>query len=125
MVRCVLGNHDLHYLAVESGQHKATKKDTFDELLKAPNRKELALWLQSLPLVYFDEKLNFAMAHAGIYPGWSIKQALSFSLEVSNCLRSSERTLFFKQMYGNEPALWQENLEGIERLRFITNAHCH
>ncbi len=121
-IRCVLGNHDLHYLAVESGQHQATKKDSFDQLLNSPNRLELSQWLIKQPLMHFDQSLNFAMAHAGIYPGWSIEQALLLSSEVSKYLQSDNKKTFFQQMYGNLPTTWRDALSGIDRLRFITNA---
>lgn len=121
-IRCVLGNHDLHFLAVESGQHKATKKDTFDEILNAPECSKYALWLTQQPLFYFEPNLNFAMSHAGIPPCWSIQQAIDLSDEVSQCLQSSQRIEFFSQMYGNQPEQWHDELSGIARLRYITNA---
>ena len=62
------------------------------------------------------------MSHAGIPVGWSIKQAKEYSSEVSDFIQSSNRDAFFQSMYGDLPAVWHNNLSGIERLRFITNA---
>ena len=120
-IQCVLGNHDLHFLAIETGQRKANKKDTFDEILKSPNRSKLVKWLTKQPLFHFDKKLNFAMAHAGIPACWKIKQTLKYSQEVSDCIQSAHRNNFFANMYGNEPAIWNKKLAGVERLRYITN----
>jgi len=121
-IQCVLGNHDLHFLAVEAGQHKATPKDTFDEILDSPERKKLAKWLNKQPLFHYEPKLNVAMSHAGIPFGWTIKQAEQYSSEVNQYLQSEQRDNFFKQMYGDKPAVWNKKLKGINRLRFITNA---
>jgi bis(5'-nucleosyl)-tetraphosphatase (symmetrical) len=121
-IQCVLGNHDLHFLAIDAGQRNATKKDTFDEILNSPNRAKLTSWLMKQPLFHYDDKLNFAMSHAGIPNGWSIEQAKEYSSEVNNIIQSEQRDRFFHQMYGNLPAVWHHNLEGFDRLRFITNA---
>lgn len=120
-IRCVLGNHDLHFLAVEAGQRNITKADTFDDILSAPNRKQLAHWLCQQPLFIYDQKLNFAMVHAGVPFNWSLQQMLEYSDEVSNCLKSSDKKQFFSSMYGNLPSRWSNNLLGLDRLRYITN----
>ncbi len=120
--RCVLGNHDLHFLAVEAGQHKSTRHDTFDELLISPNRKKLVQWLKEQPLFHYDSTLNFALVHAGQLPSWNLQQTTDYAKEVSDCLQSSKAIQFFKHMYGNLPSRWNPQLTGMERLRFITNA---
>lgn len=120
-VQCVLGNHDLHFLAVESGVRSATKKDTFDEILHAPERKKLVKWLKKQPLFYYNEQLNFAMAHAGVLPQWTIKQAQKLSKEVSDFVNSKKSEQFFAAMYGDTPHTWSTRLKGLPRLRFITN----
>ncbi len=120
-VKIVLGNHDLHFLAVESGLHKLKNKDTLKKILKSSNRQKLVDWLSKQPLVYYDAKLNFAMCHAGIPIQWNIQQAIEYSQEVSQFLQSPERNQFFKVMYGNKPANWSQQLSQLDRLRYITN----
>ncbi|MGX5175272.1 symmetrical bis(5'-nucleosyl)-tetraphosphatase [Aliikangiella sp. IMCC44653] len=117
----VLGNHDLHFLAVAEAQLKVKKSDTFNAILQSANRQQLTDWLLQQPLFHYDKSLNFAMAHAGIAPQWSVQEALVFANQVSQFIQSDQRQLFFSQMYGNEPCQWYPQLSGIERLRFITN----
>jgi len=120
-IRCVLGNHDLHFLAVESGVKRATRKDTFSEILAAEDRAEIVAWLKTQPLFYYDKQLNCAMVHAGIHYQWSLKKALQRAQEVSDCLQSDAAKQFYKAMYGNTPESWSKALQGMERLRVITN----
>ncbi len=121
-VKCVLGNHDLHFLAVEAGCYSAKKKDTFVDILKSPKREKLVTWLTRQPLSIYDSKYNVLMVHAGLYPTWSVSDALRYGKEVSGVIRSKKkRTRFFNGMYGNLPNLWDENLSGNDRLRCITN----
>ncbi len=118
---CVLGNHDLHLLAVHYNGTKLKSNDTLKQVLKADDAVELLEWLRFRPLIHHEIKYNFAMVHAGIYPGWSIEQACARAKEVEAVLQSSAITEFLHRMYGNEPALWSEDLESMDRLRFITN----
>ena len=117
----VLGNHDLHLLAIAYNNCKPGKKDTLDEILKAPDREELLDWLRSKPLMHVDNDLDLSMVHAGLHPRWSIKQAQSLAREVESILRSDDHKNFYKHMYGDKPRLWSDDLEGWSRLRFITN----
>lgn len=119
--KTVLGNHDLHFLAVATGQTKAKRKDTFDEILSVPDKNTLIEWLLQLPLLHHDASQGYTMVHAGIPPQWSIQQAQTLASEVHKALQTDARTAFFAQMYGNEPALFHEGLEGPDRLRVITN----
>ena len=120
-VHCVLGNHDLHLLAVHYDVARKKKGDTLDDILNAPDRKELMYWLQQQPLLHTDPALNFTMVHAGIPPGWTIKSAKKRAQEVESILRSSNAHTFFEHMYGNKPAKWSADLKGWKRLRTITN----
>ena len=120
-IHCVLGNHDLHFLAVESGVKKPSRKDKFKELLNADDRPELVAWLKTQPLVHFDPKLDFAMVHAGIPPQWSLLDALNFGEEVSDRIQSKKALKYFDAMYGNTPTKWSSDLTGKKRLRVITN----
>ncbi|TQV88782.1 symmetrical bis(5'-nucleosyl)-tetraphosphatase [Aliikangiella coralliicola] len=121
-IRCVLGNHDLHFLAVESGAHQPRRKDTFTDILSCENRHLLADWLKQQPLFHYDKSLNFAMVHAGIPVSWSLQQCLAYSQEVSDFIQSTESQSFFQAMYGDHPNQWDEQLTGLDRLRYITNA---
>lgn len=118
----VLGNHDLHMLAVYYGVSKAKRSDTFDDVFAAEDAKALMRWLRQQPLLITDETLGFSMAHAGIPPNWTLKKAHKRAREVETILQSTLAKEFFKHMYGNRPATWSGKLEGWQRLRMITNA---
>lgn len=120
-VSAVLGNHDLHFLAVAEGVHSASKSDTLDALLAAPDLPELVHWLRKWPLIHRDDDLGFAMVHAGIPPMWSLKKAEKRAREVEAALQGDDYRRFLKTMYGNEPAGWRKGLKGMKRLRVITN----
>ena len=116
----VLGNHDLHLLAVMDGAVACKRKDTFHDILAAPDRKRLAEWLLTCPLLH--ENNDFVMTHAGIYPLWNLQQARDCAREVEAVLRNpAQRGVFFTHMYGNEPSRWDDSLQGPDRWRTITN----
>jgi bis(5'-nucleosyl)-tetraphosphatase (symmetrical) len=114
----VLGNHDLHLLAVAHGAHRLRRSDTLDEVLAAPDRDQLLEWLLSRPLAHAED--DDLMVHAGVVPQWSVALTLQLAAEVESALRRDARSLF-EHMYGNEPARWDEQLAGMERLRFVIN----
>ncbi len=119
---CVLGNHDLHLLAVAHNIERMKKGDTLSEILEAPDRAELLDWLRQQKLVHYDVDRDIAMVHAGIPPQWTLKKALRCAAEVEEALRDDTRFLpFLDGMYGNEPARWDSDLKGVTRLRVITN----
>lgn len=117
----VLGNHDLHLLAVAAGVDKVKSGDTFDAVLGAPDRDELLEWLRHRPLLHLDPTLGFALLHAGLPPQWTIAQARDRADEVEAVLRGPQCVDFFPHMYGDQPDRWDESLDGWERLRFIVN----
>jgi bis(5'-nucleosyl)-tetraphosphatase (symmetrical) len=119
----VLGNHDLHLLAVYFGARTPHPKfDAFTEIFAAHDCAELVEWLCRQNLACYDPVLKISMTHAGICPDWSIEQTLSLANEVEVALRDPQlRIAFFNEMYGNQPAKWSEHLKGNERLRVITN----
>ncbi len=119
--RIVLGNHDLHLLAVAAGAAPRRSKDSFTDVLDAPDRDLLLGWLQQQPLLHYDDHRNVVMTHAGIPPAWSLADAQRLAREVEATLRSTHAPDFFSAMYGNDPAGWHENLQGLDRLRTITN----
>lgn len=117
----VLGNHDLHTLAVAHGTFRAHRNDTIDDIINAPDRNDILNWLRTRPLLHHDTELNVTLVHAGLPPQWSLTLAQSCATEVEDMLRSERYVDFLSVMYGNEPDTWDESLQGMERLRFITN----
>ena len=118
----VLGNHDLHLLAVAAGAAKHKKRDTLENILRAPDREELLHWLRMLPLLHYDEYLGYALIHAGLLPPWNLADAQRLAHEAESVLRSDDVNVFFHHMYGDLPDRWNENLRGMDRLRVIINA---
>ena len=119
---CVLGNHDLHLLAVAAGIAKQKKRDTFDDILQARDRDELLQWLRRRPLLHHDEVLGYTLIHAGLLPSWSPADARRLAYEAETVLRGDKMDEFFHHMYGDLPDHWSENLHGVDRLRVIVNA---
>lgn len=117
----VLGNHDLHLLALSQGNRSHYKHGTLDEILKAPDRDELIHWLRHQPVMYHHKKSGYNLVHAGLPPQWDIPSALQYARELETVLQGSGFHDFCHAMYGNEPAQWSDELKGMERLRFITN----
>ncbi|MGD9152496.1 MAG: symmetrical bis(5'-nucleosyl)-tetraphosphatase [Gammaproteobacteria bacterium] len=118
----VLGNHDLHLLAVVYGSQQYSDEDTFVDVLDADDKDELLLWLRSQKLCHYDEKLNFVMTHAGIPPQWDLATTQQCAQEVEQILQSNKHIEFFEHMYGNQPNYWNNDLLGWDRYRYITNA---
>jgi bis(5'-nucleosyl)-tetraphosphatase (symmetrical) len=118
----VLGNHDLHLLAVALVGQSTKRRDTLDEILQAPDRDELLAWLRARPMLHHDERLGWTMVHAGLAPEWDLALARTCAHELEAALRDERRCrALFEHMYGDRPAKWSSNLAGWERLRFITN----
>jgi bis(5'-nucleosyl)-tetraphosphatase (symmetrical) len=114
----VLGNHDLHLLAVAHGAHRRRRSDTLDEVLAAPDRDALLEWLSTRPLAYAEGR--DLMVHAGVVPQWTVELTLALAQEVMSALRHDPRAVL-GHMYGNEPERWDERLAGAARLRFTIN----
>jgi bis(5'-nucleosyl)-tetraphosphatase (symmetrical) len=117
---CILGNHDLHLLAIDAGLRKTKGLDTVDSILKAPDRKELIHWIRNRPMALSNGKV--LTVHAGILPQWDLQQTIECAQEVEKALRSRSYKQFLANMYGNTPNQWSRSLKGYERLRIITNA---
>jgi len=129
-VRCVLGNHDLHFLAVANECHAANLKDTYFDILESSLKYPIMTWLSKQPLARYNKEHNVLMTHAGLLPSWSHQEALKYSKEVSQTLQSAGSYQFYLSMYGNQPDTWKNGLQGLDRLRFITNVftrmrYCH
>ena len=118
----VLGNHDLHLLAVAHGNTEYLKpRDTLAPILKAPDRDELLAWLRQRPFLHHDADFKLTMIHAGLPPQWDLVQTRQCAVEVEEALRSQIYRQYLANLYGNEPKKWSEKVKGWERLRFITN----
>jgi bis(5'-nucleosyl)-tetraphosphatase (symmetrical) len=116
----VLGNHDLHLLALALGGERPRKGDTLDAVLAAPDRGALLEWLLHRPLAHFDRERGDLLVHAGLVPQWTVAQTLMLAHEVEDALRRDAHT-FLRQMYGDQPDRWSETLAGAARLRFTVN----
>lgn len=116
----VLGNHDLHLLAVAYGIRPEHKSDTLAEVLHAPDRDALIDWVRRRPLAIRSGE--HILVHAGLLPQWSGAQAMALAGEVEDMLRGDGIAAFLAEMYGNEPAQWSDDLRGADRLRCIINA---
>jgi len=120
----LLGNHDLHLLAIAHGAQKPNRHDTLDDILLAADRAALLDWLrrQRLALQETFEGEDILMVHAGVLPAWNAEKTMALATEVEAVLRGPDLGDFLPQMYGNEPAGWDDSLKGTTRLRVIVNA---
>jgi len=118
--RTVLGNHDLHLLALAHGVVKEREDDTLAEVLAAPDRDELLDWLRRLPMIHVEA--DHVLVHAGLLPQWDVATAQALASEVEAELRGPRHREFLAQLYGSRPDRWSDSLRGIDRLRVIVNA---
>jgi len=118
---CVLGNHDLHLLAVAAGVRPLHHDDTLTEILEAEDCQQLLQWLSRQALAHYDAESGYCLVHAGIAPQWSLQQALELASEVERVLQGANALEFLSSMYGNNPDCWDDSLTGMARLRVITN----
>ena len=116
----ILGNHDLHLLAVAAGIRPVHEDDTLHDILAAPDAAELIDWVRNRPLAHAEDGALFI--HAGILPSWSVDETLRLAGEVQTQLRAADYRSFLATMYGNRPLQWSETLAGADRLRCILNA---
>ncbi|MGD8415581.1 MAG: symmetrical bis(5'-nucleosyl)-tetraphosphatase [Pseudomonadales bacterium] len=117
----VLGNHDLHFLAIHRGGHTPNRADTLQDLLDWKNVDEASDWFRHRLMLHRDKALGYVMTHAGLPHIWTLKQASELAREVEEVIRGPGCEHFFREMYGNEPNLWSPDLEGMPRWRVITN----
>ncbi len=116
----VLGNHDLHLLAIAHGKGSGARcRDTLGRILRERDGRELLEWLGRQKLMHHED--GVAMVHAGLLPEWSIAQALALAREVERELHAEPARLF-ERMYGDEPAGWSDDLAGADRHRIVINA---
>lgn len=115
----VLGNHDVHLLVSANFPERAKKKDTFQAIFHAPDKDELLDWLRQQPLFHYAH--DFGLLHAGLPPQWDLAQTQAMATLAQNALRGDDYQNVLAQLYGNQPDLWSDDLDGIEQLRFIFN----
>ena len=123
-LKVVLGNHDLHALAVVHNLKPAHKHDTLQASIHAPDSDALFTWLRHQPLM-IDQRIDehgYVMVHAGLFPQWTIEKAACLASEVECALQADSYHGFLSGMYGNSPNVWHDDLTGMDRLRAITNA---
>lgn len=119
---CVLGNHDLHLLALAADTVRFGRRfGSLEKLLNAPDADELCNWLRHRPLAHYDATLDTLLVHAGTHPKWSVKKTLARAAEVEEELRHGDYAMLLGKMYGNTPNSWSGKLSGYKRLRFIIN----
>lgn len=118
-IKIVLGNHDLHAIAVAHGIRNPHRSDTLQSILDASDAEILLKWLRHQPLIVADK--SYAMVHAGLLPQWRLSEALVYAKEVEGALQSESYLDFLSNMYGNTPNTWRDGLTGHDRLRVITN----
>lgn len=121
--RCVLGNHDLHLLAVAHGVRRPHRKDTLTAILEARDREALLAWTRSRPLALREriDGRELLMVHAGVLPSWTADQTMALADEVAQLMTGPQWGEFLEQMYADTPAQWTDTLTGIPRLRAIVN----
>lgn len=119
--KTVLGNHDLHLLAVAEGVRKPHRNDTFDEILNAEDKTDSFNWIRQQGLLIHNKALNFTLVHAGLPPQWSLQQARELAKETESLIKTEKFNDFLNVMYGDEPKIWQDELSGFDRHRYIIN----
>lgn len=117
---CLLGNHDLHLLAVAHGVRKPHRSDTVQDILDAPDREALLAWLRHRPLALQSQ--GWLLVHAGVLPQWDAAQTLALARELERELRGPDWGVLMHNMYGNTPDRWHDSLQGHDRLRVVVNA---
>lgn len=118
----VLGNHDLHLLALASGAIGYSERfSTLRKTLDAPDVGELTEWLRHRPLAHYSSEFDTLLVHAGTHPKWTVKKTLARAAEVEAALQGPKYSSLLEKMYGNTPRKWSGKLTGYARLRFIIN----
>ena len=116
---CLMGNHDLHLLAVAHGVRRAHRGDTFQDILDSPRRAHWLEWLRHRPLA--ARACGWLLVHAGVVPHWTAEATLAHAAEAQAMLRGPDLAGFLPKMYGNEPRRWRDDLPDVDRWRFIIN----
>ncbi len=115
----VLGNHDLHLLAIADYQHTLRKKDSLEQILAAPDCDDLLYWLRHQPLFHYND--DFCLLHAGLPPQWGLSKTKKMALKAEKIIQGPDHSKFFHDMYGDKPDIWSSELKGMKKIRFIVN----
>ncbi len=117
----VLGNHDLHLLAVAAGVSQPKRNDNSHLMLDESDADEMIEWLATRPLALFNKKYDFLLVHASVHKNWSTEDTLTYAAEIESSLQGKKRKKFLSKMYGSKPSNWSNNLKKWDRQRLITN----
>ncbi len=115
----VLGNHDIHLLALWCQITQPGRKDTLQPILSAPDAEELLHWLRFRPLLHAAQ--DVVMIHAGMLPSWSIAQATDLAGEVEQALQSDNFQEILPSIYFRKHLHPSEKMSKEERLGFTAN----
>jgi bis(5'-nucleosyl)-tetraphosphatase (symmetrical) len=116
----VLGNHDFFLIMALEGFSKLYEGDTLDQVLNQIDARDLVDWLRHRPLLI--EHGDHVIVHAGLLPAWSVADARSYAREIERELRGESYREFLRNLFGNEPRTWHNDLTGLARSRVIVNA---
>ncbi|MDH3347063.1 MAG: symmetrical bis(5'-nucleosyl)-tetraphosphatase [Desulfobulbaceae bacterium] len=120
--KTVLGNHDLHLLAIAAGVRKEKRNDTLKSIFTAPDYEELINWLRLQPLVHIDPSINTLMIHAGVFPLWDEKMLLNYSGEFEKALRSDQYIKLLKNLNKSQQTKWKKSLSLRDQISFTFNS---
>ncbi len=120
-VRTVLGNHDLYLLGALENVVEPRERDSFSNILTAPDREPILEWICSQPLVIDEPNLNILAVHAGVHPFWTHNDILTYAKEVERVIASPGRSDFLTHMLGNKPRRWSDSLSDWKRIRTLVN----
>ncbi|MES2664291.1 MAG: symmetrical bis(5'-nucleosyl)-tetraphosphatase [Pseudomonadota bacterium] len=123
IIQPVLGNHDIHLLRCFYSEMSERRGDTLTEILHAPECEMWLNWLRQQPLLWNEPNTSIWLSHAGIPHIWSLNQAQHYASEAHQYLIASSVHLrdYLLEIFGNTPAQWSDDLQGIERFRCIVN----
>lgn len=113
----VLGNHELHLLAVALGLRPQKGSDTIISILAAPDGDELLDWVRHRPLLHRENP--FVLVHAGLLPRWTITEAATYAAEAHRALQDDHRALL-SELYNRRADHWDDSLTGLPRLAAVT-----
>ncbi len=115
----VLGNHDIHLLALYYGLRPRGKDPTLEQVLDAPDVEELIVWLQQQPLLHQNE--SKVLVHAGLHPHWTIETATTLAREVEAILHKLDGKDALAPLYGPTDGEWASAEKSEYRLRYAVN----
>src|SRR5210317_586327 len=118
----VLGNHDLHLLALHAGAVRFGRRfGSLEKLLNASDADELCDWLRHRPMAHYDKKLKTLLVHAGTHPRWTARKTIARAAEVEAALQGDDYRTVLGKTYGDAPNKRSRKLSGQKRLRSIIN----